>query len=838
MDAGRLRFQKEQDRIEQDKGFGARDDVSKILRSCLPNVTKAILSYLSPIQAYQDVKNSSGSTPQAYWYLSQLDVDLLSLIALSGAFSGIAGRLQGQVTPICTSIGRAVEDEIWSITLAAKDAKLHERLMLRAIKTHGNVSYRKKALRATARKEGYHQEPFPSDLRVKIGAPLLNAVLIGCPEVFETYLARSNTVDPKSLMRCLGLTEAASNMLVNIHETMGWMRPVFNPMIFPPRPWKHFYSGAYLTTEMRSKVPLIRTWDRTRTDPVKEAIRNGSMSKCLDALNLIQSTPWRINTSVMDVMLKAHDQGIEVPGLPRKEHIARPERLENWDDLTDEQQKGWRITAAQVALRNRGIDSDRITYLQDIAVAGSLTSIDRFFLPHSLDFRGRVYPVPHFNTQRADHIKALFEFSDGIALGDEGAYWLAIHVANSGDFSRVSKLPFQDRFNWTVENEHLIQNIAADPFANDTWIQADKPFQFLAACFDYAAFLNNGPGHVSHLPVALDGSNSGLQHYSAALRSLEGALVNLSPSEVPADFYQTVTDAAIGSMNADLTGDSADMAKLVLDNGVDRQLVKRNAMTFSYSSEEYGFKQQQMTDLMKPLKIEVLEGKRASHPYGEDDGFKAAGYIAKKVWHSIIPIVPDAVRGMRFFQRCAAVLAHEGKGLTWVTPDGLPVTHKYTDWDSKSVKIFLFDKNVPVDEAATGDHILGDNSVLKKIRLTVRTEPKKRINKGKAKSAIAPNVIHSLDGAHLRATVLAAAREGITAFSLIHDSFATHAARTSDFFYIIREAFVDLYENYCPFAEIQTRTIEALDDHAKVPPTPIKGSLDVQEITNSLYAFA
>src|SRR3546814_14260161 len=46
---------------------------------------------------------------------------------------------------------------------------------------------------------------------------------------------------------------------------------------------------------------------------------------------------------------------------------------------------------------------------------------------------------------------------------------------------------------------------------------------------------------VSRIPVALDGSCSGLQHFSAMLRDEEGgAAVNLLPAERPQDVYKRV----------------------------------------------------------------------------------------------------------------------------------------------------------------------------------------------------------------------------------------------------------------------------------------------------------
>lgn len=821
LDAGRERFLKQQDRIQGDKGFGSRDDVSKVIKGCLPKVSKALLKYLK----------SKGT--KAKFYINLLDIDLVSLIALTGCFNGV--QRQTSLNTITVNLGKAVEAEVWGQALNSKDKRLYGRLVNRATKTHGAITYRHKALRATAAKEGYNPVTWDQDLKAKVGEPLLNAVLKACPEVFELYDTEGGK--GKNTTKYIGLTTEASDLLSSITEFQAWMHPSFKPMLVPPRPWTSFYTGAYVTRDLSSKVQLVRTHDQEHIELVKEAIADGSMDKCLKALNLIQETPWAINEPILDLVRWAWEQNISIDGFPLNQHLPPPPHPKPWETMNENEQKAWRIRAARVALKNRGIDGDRVTMLGGLSVAEGLRGAQRFYLPHSLDFRGRVYAVPSYNGQRADHIRATLRFADGLALGDSGAYWLAVHVANCGDFDGISKGTLDARFAWTIDNEELIQSIAREPYDTvDIWRRADKPFQFVAACIEYAGFLEHGESFVSHLPIALDGSNSGLQHYSASLRSPEGALVNLVPSDKPADLYQSVADLTVKAMGED-AAEGSEIAKLCLKNGVTRKLVKRNAMTFSYSSGEYGFKQQHMTDLMEPLALKVLSGELPSHPYGEDGGFEAAGYIAKKTYKAITSLVKDAATGMKFFQKCATSLAHEGKGLTWITPTGLPVTHRYTEWDSKTVKMFLYDKAIPVIQSSTEDKV-EDGDVLKQVRLTIRTKPTSRINKAKAKSAVAPNVIHSLDASHLMLTVLKAKEQGISSFSLIHDSFGTHAANTSDFFYTIREAFVEMYESYCPYETIRECTLNALDNQSKVPQVPQKGSLNVKDVSTSLYAFA
>jgi len=823
---GYERYLRQQERLKEDQGNDSTSTSKKIIKGCLKDVVSELTYYLETAS-----NSGKGKSPVAYGYLKDLEVDTLALIALSAVFNGL-GR-QSTVSQVCISAGRMVENELWAQGLKSRDSGLYERLVERAMKTHGNIGYRRKAIRATAAKEGYQPDPLTNDVRANIGAPLVNAVLQGCAGVFMLYSVHAN----KEPERRIGLTQDGSSLLDELTGLEAWMYPVYKPMVVPPKPWVSFDTGCYLSESLSRNVPLVRTWNREHKAMVKQAIASGVMQPCLEALNAIQGTRWRINQPMLEVVKWAWDRGVTLDSFPQRFHLKKPARPETWETLTDNEKKAWRIRVSKIAERNRGIDGERVVMLQDLAVADELASVHGFYIPHSLDFRGRVYPVPHFNQQRADHIKGLLEFAEGIPLGDEGAYWLAVHLANCGDFDKLSKKSLDYRVEWVTANHDLIVRIATNPYENfDLWGKADAPFQFLAACLDYAGFLKDGFDHVSHIAVALDGSNSGLQHYSAALRSPEGALVCLTPSDQPADVYQAVCDRAKGIVEAD-AAKGEQIATVVLANGVTRSLVKRNVMTFAYSSEQFGFAQQQREDLMQPLALKVLEGQLVDHPYGLDNGFKASLYIAKVVWRAVNEIVKDASEGMKFFQRCAQVLAHERKGLSWVTPIGLPVLHKYTDWDMKTVKLFLYDQSVPVVNAKSDDKVDGDD-VLKALRARIRVRPNEHINKDKAKSAVAPNIIHSLDASHLMLTVLASQEQDISSFSLIHDSFGTHAGNTTKFFQIIREAFVEMYENYDPFEEIRYQTEKALEDKTKTPEVPARGNLDLTQVINSLYAFA
>ena len=187
--------------------------------------------------------------------------------------------------------------------------------------------------------------------------------------------------------------------------------------------------------------------------------------------------------------------------------------------------------------------------------------------------------------------------ANGKPLGESGLSFIALQVANSGDFEKVSKKSFDDRLKWVTDNESKVLAVGKSfKDSYDIWSKADCPFQFLAACREYylACQMDNHEDYVSGLPVGLDGTNSGIQHYAAASRSsADGVLVNLIPGEAPRDIYQAVADR----VNELIKDCDEPEAKLWRDYGVGRKTVKRNVMTFGYSSEQYGFANQIMEDL-------------------------------------------------------------------------------------------------------------------------------------------------------------------------------------------------------------------------------------------------
>src|SRR3546814_19690121 len=103
------------------------------------------------------------------------------------------------------------------------------------------------------------------------------------------------------------------------------------------------------------------------------------------------------------------------------------------------------------------------------------------------------------------------------------------------------------------------------------------------------------------MPIAADGSCSGLQHDAAITRSSKEAHhVNLFPRDTVGDIYRLVSEAALPTLQASASkGD--EKAQRILELGFGRNDVKRNVMTYFYGSGQFGMRDQHMKDTMQPL---------------------------------------------------------------------------------------------------------------------------------------------------------------------------------------------------------------------------------------------
>lgn len=780
-------------------------------------VTKNYLGHLCQHIDLELQQQEQNTQEEIALVLGGLSTEVLALCAITKVIHGIA--IGQKMVELYVSAGLEVQAECWAAGLIQKNPKLFDSIDKKVRERHSSVEYRRTAARALARRKDYIVDRWPKARVVRAGAWLVNCVFAALPEVFEWVREAEGWYSPTL---CAGALEAAEKACGEAIDR----NPVFLPRREIPNPWTA-WTQTHVDPRINGRVTFLRTIYGDVIAAAKAAIADGSMKPAMDAVTALQSVPWRINKRIYGVIRGCMEQGIEVDGLPTAMQIVEPERTKAWGDMSELEQTQWKIIRDESEKQNRAMRGERLSLIEDMSTAEHLLDAERFYTAMNCDWRGRVYSVPHFNFAREDRVRAMFEFANGEPIGHDGLRWLQMHVANCGDFEKISKQPIEDRVQWTINNTERLAAMVEVPMKDLWWTKADKPFLFLAACLELVSALSVGSTFVTRLPVSFDGSCSGLQHLSAMTRDeTTAALVNLTPGDRPNDVYAVIADGVRESVLEDRLNE---LSQKFLDLGIDRKMAKRNVMTYSYSSKKYGMASQQQVDLLDELYKDVILGKREDHPFGQNRKMgaarptKAARYIASHIFDTIEARIHRPAQAMKFLQSIAKALAHEGKPVIWKTPTGIPWVNRYHEPIMQRLRLWMWDKGVKVET-----------------RVVIADGLMKGIDKDKAANGVAPNFVHANDAAHLQLTVNAAVAAGINNIATVHDSFGCLANRAGEFNNIIRQQFTLMYETHDVLSEVLERAKCDLTQHSwdRLPSVPQSGNLNLKEIENATYAFA
>jgi hypothetical protein len=500
-----------------------------------------------------------------------------------------------------------------------------------------------------------------------------------------------------------------------------------------------------------------------------------------------------------------------------------------------------------------------------------------FYHQYYYDFRGRKYPTSaYLHEQGSDLARGLLLRKDSAILGESGFKWLCISIASNwaGDSgmyggAKTDKIPLADRVMWVLENEDMLISFGQYPKKNQGWMKADSPWQFLAACIELyrirlwqAETLEfNNFNIESNIEVYIDGSNNGSQHLAALTLDEETAPhVNLVPLKLPGDLYKYVADHVWETLSetlrniapevfsaasqyvktvtdyrrhiasteprseerqkalAELKQFKADNQELeavsapvfwssITDSKHKRKIVKRNVMTLPYGGTAYGLGEQQITDAKRHGIDKLLHMEN-----------KWGAYMGRMVYEDCRVSLKKPMRLLEVFEEAGRASEVRETFLSWNVPvTGFPVVQNYTEGIVKQVYVQYGPPKGPRLSSGYFENTL-------QLRICVLEE--QVMSRGKQSQGAAPNIIHSLDAAHLTMTVNACDFPVTT----IHDSFGCLAAHMDALYRITREQFVALYKTD-PLKDLLSQiggTLSAIQF----------GTLDIEDILRSEYAFA
>ena len=503
------KFARRERTLEKREGAGATERALAVTRKWIPEFAEALKRVLAE-------RSSQWVHRELLAVIRDLSPEVLALCILQGAQHSIGQRENLRDTAL--RIGECIAEECWAKGLTEAAPDLAQRIEQRVRRQNVSTERRQKYARTLAGNAGYKTNHWDNERLLRAGEWALLVLLEKLPDVF-TIEEGPREDGKKGEDKFITLTEEAQAYTENFVRQMILSDPVWLPRPEAPKPWTGWNKGGTWDERLARSLNIMRSRQNLTKEAVRRAIRDGTMKLALDALNALQAVPWRINERVLWYMLVCDANGIEVKGLPTRSSLSalddKPKnRITSGKERTTRKIKNNELRAAK-----RRLVSSRALFAGDMQTAALLADYERFWTAMNMDWRGRVYGMPNFNLQREDCVRALFLFADGEPIGEEGLYWLKVHLANCGDDNKISKQSFDDRVAWVDRNLSPIAAVASDPLSELWWTNADKPFMFLAACLELVDALEEGPTYITRLPVFFDGSCNGLQHLCAMTRA-------------------------------------------------------------------------------------------------------------------------------------------------------------------------------------------------------------------------------------------------------------------------------------------------------------------------------
>lgn len=521
-----------------------------------------------------------------------------------------------------------------------------------------------------------------------------------------------------------------------------------------------------------------------------------------------------------------------------------------------EEWRGWLLSEAFETQTRQGLKigkgpGGRIGSPFSKMILEDCAELEEFYFPYQADFRGRLYAVAGILSPMGDDLsRGLLEFANGKALGtSEAATMLAYHGADLVPVETIAKhfsvqrneLCLSHRQQWITDYSEQIKLSAQAPITNIWWrdIAPSNPFKFLAFCFAWTRYLEKGLAAFLYLPVHVDGTCNGLQHIAVLSKDIKLARsTNVVPTAMAdgsitiKDIYNEVGAAVVREIADSDSSQSKSRLKsrdgvgeglllflmkhvailinrkvsksivMILPYGAGRStfvdkclpelvnscLVSATASTLSGTNMPW-LREEMEADLLAalPLLGEMVRVNRATTYAFLRKEFRPMAAFVAQTYEAVINASFPAMKA--FKKRLSGIakpVIEKNVPLLWISPTGVPVVQPG----------FISERKI-VDIKVSGSRL--------KPTLSFMTEDVDKVGQGKG---VLPNFIHSLDSAHLHKTLIAtdeavfsmlpdetARAQHKPAYSVLHDSFGTHAADAPALARCLREQFVALYSD-------------------------------------------
>jgi len=597
------------------------------------------------------------------------------------------------------------------------------------------------------------------------------------------------------------------------------LQPNRRPMICKPVDWTSEEYGGFMDFTLRGTSRISYRDENSTTPSVGDPQYMSDTT--LKVINTLQASEWRINPVVAETMKwlweneEAFGSAPSSSTSPRTTDPNKPDKTEDpqayakWIQARQDEWARWYRT-----------ENSRIQHMLRLKEATRLGKMV-FWHAYFCDFRGRFYSDSYLiHPQGGDLDKSLLKAAAPIEVTDTGLYWIKVNLAN---LFGVDKISFDARVKWCDSQMEIWRAVVEDPIVNREMYEDDAPkknatFQRLAAIFDLIKAIDEG---LSEVPVQIDGSCNGIQHWAALTRDETiGPEVNLCSHPRPRDVYQLVADECTEMLQ--VTDDHGWHDKFLahyVDKETGEPRIPRKVCKRSVMCDPYGISSWAVT------KYVLTEGHMAWAE--KDEQRHAAEAMGRLICSAKDHAMQHCNNGKEFVKAIANwVFQETKKPFSWITPSGFEVINYYHKVETHPAGVRIWHKDF---------NLKATNHKLNFGIYTDEHDPRAAV------TAMSPNFVHSLDASHMSLVVDRLSDMGIEFFSMIHDSFGVMANYVPMLRDVTKETFHEIHQ--------QDQLQVLLDRAEELAGRPVpsghhargylakRGSLDIADVLESEYLF-
>lgn len=638
-------------------------------------------------------------------------------------------------------------------------------------------------------KKALAYKPLTTVERIAVGTLMLTLI----ESATGLIVTRKKVVDPRRgrVAYVIQRTDAFWKFLDRWKDNLLVFRPVWMPMLTPPKPWEALTGGGYHTILTQvSSVPWER-WAHFMKD-AKPCV--------LGSLNLLQAQAMSADWELIHVQKECWRQSISIGALPPRDRMEKPIDAEfkregrgpsafwqaNWE---------WRA--------DRRKNTDRAKFIHCMSAWDKLSNADQIYFVWHTDYRGRMYQRgSQINFMGSDVFRSQLRFSGASspitgnetefawAMGD--AWGLAKDVA-------VRKKHMAEHMDWAIE-------AGRSPLdRTGYWSMAKDPWRYLQLCMDLHGHATD-PNFETSSVFMLDQTTSGYGHAACLMRDQWLAEATNVIGTSHNDLYEEVGACAMVLINS-IGGSTEKEQKLRTwwaNHGVPRDLTKRLVMPVIYRRSHLT-----MIDAINEYLRDEVENFLVD---GELRIVDLSKFLAAQIHIAVKELMPSIGGLHAWLTKVARAQIKAGFRPYWVTPNGM-VVESYSS-ESYDQTYFL-------------------NMTGRRVRIRCKDTEGSPPSLKKSMGQLSADFIHSQDAAFLQRFVWHWRTYGHPIIS-IHDCVGT----TLDNVSLMRGELQDQFARFYSEDHL-TRMKETVEEGIKVklPPPPIVGTLDLQDIGENPYLF-